>query len=98
MLQTNTFQAILITNGNQSFIVFNYLDNGINWIKGDSGSIPAQVGVNFGGEPLINFSLPGSRTEQISDIELNSNINRKGQFVYRVDRIIEDKCDDISGT
>ena len=59
--------------------------------------MPAQVGVNFGGEPSIDFSLPGSRTEQVSDIELHSNINKKGQFVYRVDRIIEDKCNDVSG-
>lgn len=97
IFQTNTFQALLATNGNHSFIIFNYLDDGVNWNKGDSGITPAQVGVNYGGEPSKNFSLPGSRTEQVSDIELYSNINRKGQFVYRVDHVVEDKCDDLSG-
>ncbi len=41
-LQTNTFQAILVTNGRHSYAIFNY--GNITWTYGDaSGGIPAQV-------------------------------------------------------
>ena len=92
MFQVNTFQALLVTNGIQSFVVFNYLDDGINWNKGDASYVPAQVGFNFGDRDNIQkFTLPNSRTEMISDIEMESNTNNNGQFVFRVDDKVDNE-------
>ena len=65
--------------------MFNYLDDGINWNKGDASTVPAQVGFNFGGVELNTLTLPGSRMENITEIDTASNINVPGQFVFRVD-------------
>jgi hypothetical protein len=32
--QNNTFQAVLITNGDETFVVFNYAIHGLQWTKG----------------------------------------------------------------
>ena len=45
----------------------------------------AQVGFNFGGVTLSTFTLPGSRMENITDIDNLSSINNQGQFVFRID-------------
>ena len=67
-------------------MIFNYLDDGVNWAKGDVSLEPAQIGFNFGEiDNLQEYTLPSSKTEMISDIELESNTNNKGQFVFRVD-------------
>ena len=87
-LQTNTFQALLVTDGRHSFAIFNYLDDGINWNKGDASTVPAQVGFNFGGAQLNTLTLPPSRLENITDIDTVSNINIPGQFVIRIDDIM----------
>ena len=85
LLQANTFQAVLVTDGRHSFVIINYLDNGINWNKGDASTIPAQVGFNYGGAELHTMTLPGSRMQNISLIDTASNVNISGQFVFRID-------------
>ena len=87
-LQTNTFQAVLTTDGRHSFVIFNYLDDGMNWSKGDDSSVPAQVGYNFGGAELNTLTLPGSRMENITDIDNVSNINIQGHFIFRIDDLV----------
>ena len=97
-LQVNTFQAVLATDGRHSFAIFNYLDDGINWNKGDASTVPAQVGFNFGGKELNTFTLPGSRMENITEIDTMSNLNRTGQYVYRIDDIVPlDTCNSTIG-
>ena len=32
------------------------------------------------------FTLSASRTEDVTNIELKSNVNNPGQFVYRIDK------------
>ena len=45
----NTFQCIMATDGISSYVIFNYLDNGINWYTAnDRDGVPAQVGFNKG--------------------------------------------------
>ena len=83
--QTNTFQALLVTDGKHSFVVFNYLDDGISWTRGDASQVDAQVGFNFGGEILRFNVFNASRTAAIADIEEDSNTGSPGQYVYRVD-------------
>lgn len=89
-LQTNTFQAVLATDGRHSFVIFNYLDDGIKWSKGDDSSVPAQVGFNFGGAVLNTLTLLGSRLENITDIDIVSNINIPGHFIFRIDDVVSE--------
>ncbi len=45
----NTFQCVMATNGTSSYVIFLYLDNGINWYWANSrDGVPALVGFNKG--------------------------------------------------
>ena len=52
----------------------------------------AQVGFNFGGFILNTFTLPGSRMENITDIDNLSSINIQGQFVFQIDSVPPTGC------
>ncbi|XP_072911934.1 alpha-tectorin-like [Hemitrygon akajei] len=89
--KVNSFQAVLITDGLQSFIIFNY--GNIEWTTGTAsggypstglGGTPAQAGFNSG-DSLNFFSIPGSRTSEIIDIEKTSNVDEPGRWVFRAD-------------
>ena len=101
LFQTNTFQALLVTDGRHSFVVFNYLDDGISWTRGNTSQVDAQVGFNFGGDPPRFNVFPNSRTAAIADIEEDSNTGSPGQYVYRVDSAVirsattGSRCDDL---
>nr|XP_022323670.1 uncharacterized protein LOC111124774 isoform X2 [Crassostrea virginica] len=82
--KTNTFQAVLITNGQHSFTIYHYVD--IQWTgTGNSttglGGTPAQVG--FKGE--ADYYINASRTPDIVNVDEYSNVNIPGKFVFRVD-------------
>ncbi|XP_070553577.1 sushi domain-containing protein 2-like [Ptychodera flava] len=93
----NTFQCILVTNGRHSFAIFNY--GKITWTTGAAtqgdlhtglGGIPAMVGFN-GGDGDTSHSVKGSRTGDIVNIHLWSNVNVTGRFTFRIDNTdIED--------
>ena len=53
MHQTNTFQAVLITNGTKSYAVFTYMCDRIEW------SDEATIGFDAGGEFFTNHPLSG---------------------------------------
>uniref|UniRef100_H3A4Z5 Tectorin alpha n=1 Tax=Latimeria chalumnae TaxID=7897 RepID=H3A4Z5_LATCH len=89
--KVNTFQAVLITNGNYAFIILNYGD--IEWTTGTAsggdaatglGGTPAQAGFNSGNSSYY-FSIPGSRTADIINIKSTSNVNNPGRWVFRSD-------------
>ncbi|XP_062913374.1 alpha-tectorin-like [Mobula hypostoma] len=89
--KVNSFQAVLITDGLQSFIIFNY--GNIEWTTGTAsggnlltglGGTPAQAGFNSG-DSLSFFTIPGSRTSEIIDIETTSNVDEPGRWVFRTD-------------
>ncbi|XP_025048165.1 sushi, nidogen and EGF-like domain-containing protein 1 [Alligator sinensis] len=78
--KVNTFQVMLVSDGQLSFIILNYGD--IQWTTGAGsggdprsglGGIPAQAGFNSGGSRLY-FSLPGSRTPAIAHVGATSNV------------------------
>ena len=86
--QTNTFQCIIISDGTHTFVTFLY--NDIQWTTGDAsggtggfGGTPAQVGFNAGDGTF--FSLQGSQTAAIVDIEGTTNVGVPGQYTFRVD-------------
>ena len=86
-----------MTNGQHSFTIFNYLDDGINWNKGDDSTIPAYVGFNFGGDVQKTYNLPDSGKENITEIDTASNMNTSGQFVFQVTVLQQVGCDDSVG-
>ena len=53
MHQTNTFQAVLVTNGTKSYAVFTYMCDRIEW------SDEATIGFDAGGEFYTNHPLSG---------------------------------------
>ncbi|XP_048752954.2 protein mesh-like isoform X2 [Ostrea edulis] len=87
----NTFQEILITNGQHSFTVFNY--GQIEWTTGTAshgdaltglGGVPAQVGFNAG-DGRVFYVVNASRTPDIISVNHMSNIGIPGKFAFRID-------------
>ena len=83
----NTFQAVLSTDGNRTFVMFLYHD--IQWssdILWSSGTI---IGFNAG-DGLNYFTLPQSVTvDGVLNLDNTSNVGIPGMYIYRVD---QDPC------
>ncbi|XP_078658658.1 uncharacterized protein LOC144904005 [Branchiostoma floridae x Branchiostoma belcheri] len=86
-----SFQAVLATDGFQSFAIFKYGD--ILWTTGTAsqgdretglGGIPAQAGFNAG-DGSNYYIVPGSRSAEIVDIETRTNVGQPGTFMFRID-------------
>uniref|UniRef100_K1QQQ6 Sushi, nidogen and EGF-like domain-containing protein 1 n=1 Tax=Magallana gigas TaxID=29159 RepID=K1QQQ6_MAGGI len=89
--KTNTFQAVLITNGQHSFTIYNYED--IQWTTGKAsggesatglGGTPAQVGFNAG-DGIVSFTVNASRSPDIVNVDKESNVDIPGKFAFRID-------------
>ncbi|XP_062572621.1 LOW QUALITY PROTEIN: protein mesh-like, partial [Saccostrea cucullata] len=89
--KTNTFQAVLITNGQYSFTLYNYEQ--IEWTTGTAsggnrmtglGGTPAQVGFNAG-DGIVFFTVNASRTSDIVNVDEMSNVDIPGKFAFRID-------------
>jgi len=72
----NTLQVVLATDSQVSFVFFIY--GNITW-----GT--ANVGFNAG-DSLRFFIVPGALTSQTRNIEMGSNVNVSGLYIYRVDQ------------
>ncbi|RZB39705.1 nidogen-1 [Asbolus verrucosus] len=84
----NTYQTVIVNDGTKSFVEFLYPKDGIQWIQGtgdESGLPDARAQAGFISVDGKIFTLPGSGTEQVRNLEVWSNIDLPGQFVYRVD-------------
>ena len=88
-VQTNTFQSVMITDGECSFVTYLYADGFIQWTTGDAsggsgglGGTPAQAGFDAG-DRMRSFSHSNSQTAVI--IDTTTNI-MPGQWTFRVDR------------
>ncbi|XP_059806237.1 sushi, nidogen and EGF-like domain-containing protein 1 [Hypanus sabinus] len=87
----NTFQIVLVTDGEASFTLFNY--ENITWTTGmhassggdfaGLGGIAAQAGFNAG-DGKRYFNIPGSRTDDIVDVETTTNVGLPGRWVFRI--------------
>ncbi|XP_016089591.1 sushi, nidogen and EGF-like domain-containing protein 1 [Sinocyclocheilus grahami] len=88
----NTFQVVLITDGELSFTIFQY--HNISWTTGmhatsggdlaGLGGIAAQAGFNAG-DGRRYFNIPGSRTDDIVEVETTTNVGYPGRWVFRID-------------
>ena len=94
-MQSNTFQAVMATDGIRSFSIFLYADGEIEWTTGDAsngtdglGGIPAQVGFDAGDG--INYAVVAeSRQPEIINITQTSNVGRPGVWIFQVDENVE---------
>ncbi len=103
-LQLNTFQCVLILDGEHLFTLFLYKD--IQWITGDTddnlmngldGS-PAQIGFNAG-DGVNSFSIPLSQTASVLNVTETSNIGVPGAWAFLVSgaSVISGGCVDNQG-
>lgn len=73
----------MITDNIHSFAIFLYAD--IQWSHSTEEPIMhAQAGFDAG-DGVRHFTINGSRTSSIVDIETTSNIGVPGKYVFRVD-------------
>ncbi|XP_012271445.1 nidogen-2 isoform X2 [Orussus abietinus] len=89
--KVNTYQAAIISNGTHSYVELLYPEGGIQWIQGEShpNGLPdarAQAGLMSEGKM---YTLKGSGTDQIQNIDKWSNVNRPGQWVFQVGPLTE---------
>ncbi|XP_054978677.1 sushi, nidogen and EGF-like domain-containing protein 1 [Sorex araneus] len=88
----NTFQTVLLTDGSASFTIFNYA--AVTWTTGTHassggnasglGGIAAQAGFNAG-DGQRYFSIPGSRTADMAEVEATTNVGVPGRWAFRID-------------
>ena len=97
--QIATFQCVLMTDGTSSFVKFLYADGEMQWTKEDAsgstngfGGTPAQVGFNAGDGKRF-FSVPGSLTNRIMNIDSTTNVNIPGVWTFQVNGDIA-RCSD----
>ncbi|KAJ8922644.1 hypothetical protein NQ315_007676 [Exocentrus adspersus] len=86
--KVNTYQVVIITDGVETYVEFLYPKDGIQWIQGtgDRSGLPdarAQAGIISPDGKL--FTLPGSGTEKVRNLDQWSNMDLEGQFLFKVD-------------
>lgn len=86
---TNTFQLVMSSDAIDSFAIFLYPDNGINWIKGDGKESPrsedpdAQAGFDAG-DGRRYLTLPGSGNREVQNLPTWSNFGMNGVYVFHI--------------
>ena len=68
----NTYQVVIASNGRESYVILNYPQSGIQWIRGQgkNRNLPdarAQVGI-ISGEGR-HYLLPGSGHDQVQKLD-----------------------------
>lgn len=92
MCQDNTFQAVLVTNGMQSFAIFNYREMNIKFPSSTNYQAGFNGGYGKGWSPAIDIGKMKNITQfQASD--------RTGRFIYQInqERILTGGCDNPDG-
>lgn len=94
-LQTNTFQSVVATDGESSFVLLLYADNLIQWMAGDSdgglngfGGDRADVGF-VGDDSSNNFFLPASNTSAVLNLDETTNTGVGGVWLFRMNNSVE---------
>ncbi|XP_015113339.1 nidogen-2 isoform X5 [Diachasma alloeum] len=89
--KVNTYQVVISSNGTHSYIELLYPNGGIQWIQGEShpnGLPDAKAQAGFMSEGRM-YTLKGSGTDQIQNIDKWSNVNRPGQWVFQIGPVPE---------
>eukprot|EP00079_Xenopus_tropicalis_P019607 XP_012809475.1 PREDICTED: mucin-4-like isoform X3 [Xenopus tropicalis] len=94
--KVNTFQAVITTDGNLTYVMFNYGD--IEWTTGTAsggssvsglGGIPALAGINSGNFTGF-YEIPGSMSASIINLASTSNVGFSGRWAFQVNDLIPD--------
>ena len=79
---------MLATSELESFAIFLYAD--LQWTTGDSslgddglGGIEALAGINAG-DGFNSATIPGSRTPNITNLVLTSNVGERGIWIFKI--------------
>ncbi len=83
LLQANTFQCVLGTNGVQSFAMFLYADGRIQWAMGDRDEYPANIG--FTNAFVESVYIPVSNTSDVINVATTSNNGIPGVWIFQID-------------
>ncbi|XP_012137362.2 nidogen isoform X2 [Megachile rotundata] len=91
--KVNTYQVAISSNGTHSYAELLYPENGIQWIQGEShpSGLPdakAQAGLMSEGRM---YTLKGSGTDQIQNVDKWSNVNRPGQWMFYIGPTSDDE-------
>ncbi|XP_034945839.1 nidogen isoform X2 [Chelonus insularis] len=89
--KVNTYQVAISSNGTHSYAELLYPNGGIQWIQGEShpnGLPDARAQAGFMSEGKM-YTLKGSGTDQIQNIDKWSNINRPGQWIFQIGPIAD---------
>ena len=73
----NTYQVVLMTDRETSYVCFLYED--IQWGEG------AGIGFNAGDGTNRSFTVPGALANKTLNMANQSNVGRPGVFIYQVD-------------
>ena len=86
-IQTNTFQCVIAMSKVESFVIFLYAYERIQWTTGGTnnglGGTEALAGINAG-DGANYISIPGSLTPDIINIFEYSNVGMPGKWIYKV--------------
>ena len=81
---------MLATDGFESFVIFLYAHNKIEWTTGDRssgenglGGREAIAGINVG-DRVTHVTIPGSMTPEIINIDETSNVGTPGVWMFQV--------------
>ena len=77
---------MLAVSGNQTFVIYIYADNLIQWTSWNRLNIYAIVGYNTTQEN-ISYTVPGSGEEGIVNITYKTNVRRPGMCVFQVHKV-----------
>ena len=82
LLQTNTFQCVLATDGYESYVIFLYAHKRMQWSISDFDRLHAVAGISAGDG--INFNtIPESQTSDIINISETSNVGIPGVWIFQ---------------
>lgn len=83
----NTFQVVIISNDEETFVQYLYPEDGINWVQadiGDDGLPVIRARVGFSTLDGRYFLLKESGTDNIRHLPKTSNVNIPGVWIFRV--------------
>ncbi|ELT91752.1 hypothetical protein CAPTEDRAFT_173985 [Capitella teleta] len=87
--KTNTFQVVLASDGRDTFSMFLYPEDGLNWVQGQGKSgpsdVPGQVGFDAGdADQRRYFTLPASGNEAVKNLVSWTNTGQAGLWIFRI--------------
>ncbi|XP_046664076.1 nidogen isoform X2 [Homalodisca vitripennis] len=85
--KVNTFQAVIGSDGSESFVELLYRPGGVQWVqgRGSSDRLPdARAQAGFVAEDGRLYTLRGSGTDQIQNLDRWSNTDEPGVWLFRV--------------